>query len=95
MIQRELGPDAAVLQAREVWDGFFRGLLDVRAKQVTQEMKVAASKAIANIISDRELRPDYIIPSVFDRRVAKAVARAVSEVALDAGTARRRKKSSL
>ena len=73
--------------------GIFRGLLDVRAKQVTQEMKIAAARAIASIISNDELHPDYIIPSVFDRRVAKAVAHAVSEVALGSGFARRQQKS--
>ena len=74
--------------------GFFRGLLDVRANHVTQEMKIAAARAIADVISDDELHPEYIIPSVFDRRVAQAVAHAVSTVARESGIARRRQKAS-
>ena len=69
--------------------GFFRGLLDVRAQKVVPEMKVAAAKAIADVISENELRPDYIIPSVFDRRVVQAVAAAVSQAAIQTGVARR------
>jgi malate dehydrogenase (oxaloacetate-decarboxylating) len=69
--------------------GFFRGLLDVRAQKVLPEMKVAAAEAIADLISDSELHPDYIIPSVFDRRVAKAVAAAVSQAATATGVALR------
>ena len=73
--------------------GFFRGLLDARANHVTQDMKTAAAIAIADVISGDELHPDYIIPSVFDRRVAKAVAKAVTDIALKSGAARRRQKS--
>lgn len=69
--------------------GLFRGMLDVRARRVTQEMKVAAAQAIASVISPEELTPDYIIPSVFDRRVAPAVAEAVSKAALECGAASR------
>ncbi len=69
--------------------GFFRGMLDVRAAAVTDEMKLAASEAIAGVISENELHPDYIIPSVFDRRVTQAVAEAVSAAAIAAGVARR------
>jgi malate dehydrogenase (oxaloacetate-decarboxylating) len=69
--------------------GFFRGLLDVRARRVVPEMKIAGAQAIADVISENELHPDYVIPSVFDRRVAPAVAAAVSQVAIDAGVARR------
>jgi len=69
--------------------GFFRGMLDVRARQVTEAMKIAAAGAIARVISDKDLHPDYIVPSVFDRRVAKAVAKAVSHVAIENGVARR------
>ena len=69
--------------------GFFRGLLDVRAQKVVPEMYVAAAEAIANVISENELRPDYIIPSVFDRRVVQAVATAVSQTAIQTGVARR------
>lgn len=69
--------------------GLFRGLLDVRASRVNEEMKVAAAKAIADIITANELHPEYIVPSVFDRRVVKAVAEAVSRKAIDTGVARR------
>lgn len=69
--------------------GLFRGLLDVRARQVNVEMKVAAAEAIAGIITDNERHPEYVIPSVFDRRVATAVAEAVSRTAIDTGVARR------
>jgi len=73
--------------------GFFRGLLDVRAKCVIPEMKVAAAQAIADVIAEDELDPDYIIPSVFDRRVSLAVAAAVSQAAQEAKVARRQNKS--
>jgi malate dehydrogenase (oxaloacetate-decarboxylating) len=73
--------------------GFFRGLLDVRGQRVVPEMKVAAAKAIADVISEEELHADYVIPSVFDRRVATAVAAAVSQAAHDTGLARRQHKS--
>ena len=73
--------------------GFFRGMLDVRARCVTDGMKIAAANAIAHVIQDRELRPDYIIPSVFDRRVAKAVASAAAGAARREGVARRDVKS--
>jgi malate dehydrogenase (oxaloacetate-decarboxylating) len=69
--------------------GLFRGLLDVRAKRVTEELKIAAAQAIAAVVADDEIRPDYIIPSVFNRRVAKAVAKAVSEASIASGTATR------
>ncbi len=58
--------------------GIFRGALDVRAKKITEEMKVAAAYAIASLISEDELSADYIIPSPFDKRVAEAVAKAVA-----------------
>jgi malate dehydrogenase (oxaloacetate-decarboxylating) len=67
--------------------GVFRGALDVRAPHITEDMKTAAARAIADIVSDQELREDYIIPSVFNREVAGAVADAVSEVARDSGAA--------
>jgi malate dehydrogenase (oxaloacetate-decarboxylating) len=67
--------------------GIFRGALDVRAPKITEPMKMAAANAIAAIISDSELREDYIIPSVFNRDVAPAVAAAVAEQAREAGTA--------
>jgi malate dehydrogenase (oxaloacetate-decarboxylating) len=72
--------------------GFFRGMLDVRARRVTESMKIAAAGAIAGVIAEEELLPDYIIPSVFDRRVAKAVAEAVAGAAEADGVAGREQK---
>jgi malate dehydrogenase (oxaloacetate-decarboxylating) len=68
-------------------------MLDVRASTVTDQMKHAAAQSLASVISDEELHPDYIIPSVFDRRVSQAVAEGVSKAAIDAGVARRQQKS--
>ncbi|HST39842.1 MAG TPA: NAD-dependent malic enzyme [Conexibacter sp.] len=65
--------------------GIFRGALDVRAQRVTEEMKMAAARAIAEIVLDDELREDYIIPSVFNRDVAPAVAAAVERAARAVG----------
>jgi malate dehydrogenase (oxaloacetate-decarboxylating) len=67
--------------------GLFRGALDVRAVTITEEMKMAAARAIAEIVRDEELREDYIIPSVFNREVAPAVAEAVASEARASGTA--------
>ncbi len=67
--------------------GVFRGALDVRATAITESMKTAAARAIAEIVSDDELRDDYIIPSVFNREVAPAVAAAVAAEARATGTA--------
>jgi len=67
--------------------GIFRGALDVRATQITEAMKTAAARAIADIVSSDELREDYIIPSVFNRDVVGAVAAAVADEARDSGTA--------
>jgi malate dehydrogenase (oxaloacetate-decarboxylating) len=67
--------------------GIFRGALDVRATAITEQMKMAAAQAIAEIISPEELREDYIIPSVFNREVVGAVASAVAEEARESGTA--------
>ena len=67
--------------------GIFRGALDVRARAITEEMKMAAAQAIAAIVPEQELREDYIIPSVFNRDVAPAVAAAVAEQARASGTA--------
>jgi malate dehydrogenase (oxaloacetate-decarboxylating) len=67
--------------------GIFRGALDVRAHRITEEMKLAAARAIAAIIPDTELREEYIVPSVFNRDVAPAVADAVAAVARDTGAA--------
>ncbi len=68
--------------------GIFRGAFDVRAKDITEEMKVAAANALAGLISDEELNADYIIPKAFDERVGKAVASAVAQAARDCGVAR-------
>ncbi|MCM8824793.1 MAG: NAD-dependent malic enzyme [Candidatus Omnitrophica bacterium] len=62
--------------------GIFRGALDARAKQITEKMKIEAAKAIAAIIPEKKLCPDYVIPSPFNKAVAKAVAGAVKKVAL-------------
>lgn len=67
--------------------GIFRGTLDVRAKDINDEMKVAAAKAIASFVSDEQLKPDYIIPSALDKGVARAVAEAVAEAARKSGAA--------
>ena len=68
--------------------GIFRGALDVRASDINDEMKIAAANAIAGIVSDAELNPDYILPDAFDARVGKAVAAAVAKAARDTGGAR-------
>ena len=70
--------------------GVFRGALDVRAREINEEMKVAAAHAIAETIADTELSADYIVPSVFNRAVAPAVAAAVAHAAEETGVARRR-----
>ena len=69
--------------------GVFRGALDVRATTINEEMKLAAARAIAAIVSDDELDADYIIPSAFNRDVAPAVAEQVAEAAERTGVARR------
>ena len=68
--------------------GIFRGALDVRAKDINDEMKVAAAYAIAELVSDQELNAEYILPAAFDERVKDAVAKAVSEAARKSGVAR-------
>ena len=68
--------------------GIFRGALDVRASQITENMKIAAARAIAGLVSDDELSPDYILPKAFDPRVRGAVAEAVAEAARKDGVAR-------
>ena len=70
--------------------GFFRGLLDIRARLVNDEMKLAAAHAIASCVGKGELGPEYIIPSVFNKQVAPAVAREVARAAHKTGVARRR-----
>jgi malate dehydrogenase (oxaloacetate-decarboxylating) len=69
--------------------GIFRGALDVRASDINDEMKMAASYAIANLVSDSELSPEYILPKAFDKRIAPAVASAVAEAAIKSGVARK------
>jgi malate dehydrogenase (oxaloacetate-decarboxylating) len=73
--------------------GFFRGLLDCRAGKVTDEMKVAAAHAIASVVSRKELHEEYVIPSVFNKKVAPAVAREVVLAAQRGGFARRRRRA--
>ena len=68
--------------------GIFRGAFDVRAKEINDEMKLAASEALANLIAYEELSPEYIIPKAFDKRVGPAVAKAVAEAAKRTGVAR-------
>jgi malate dehydrogenase (oxaloacetate-decarboxylating) len=99
----EIEPEAAMSCARVVatgrsdypnqinnvlcFPGLFRGMFDVRALRVTEAMKIAAVRAIAEIIPEDHVRPDYIIPSVFDKRVAVDVARAVAKAAIEGGVA--------
>jgi len=96
----EVGDDVAIMatgrsdypnQINNVlaFPGVFRGALDVRARTINEEMKLAAAQAIAGVIGDDELHADYIIPSVFNRDVVKAVALAVSRAAEASGVARR------
>lgn len=68
--------------------GIFRGALDVRARGINEEMKIAAARAIADLIDEDELRPDYVIPAPFDPRVAPNVAAAVAKAAMETGMAR-------
>ena len=68
--------------------GIFRGALDCRASEINEEMKVAASYAIASLVGDNELNPEYILPQAFDKRIGKAVAEAVKEAAVKTGVAR-------
>jgi malate dehydrogenase (oxaloacetate-decarboxylating) len=69
--------------------GMFRGALDCRAKEITEEMKLAAARAIAGVVGEKELSEDYIIPSVFNRKVVDSVAKAVARAAVQSGVARR------
>ena len=68
--------------------GIFRGALDVRAKEINEDMKMAAAKAIASLVSDEELKADYILPMAFDQRIGKTVAKAVAQAARETGAAR-------
>jgi malate dehydrogenase (oxaloacetate-decarboxylating) len=96
----EVGQDVAIMatgrsdypnQINNVlaFPGVFRGALDVRASAINEEMKLAAARAIAGVIGDDELHAEYIIPSVFNRRVVEAIAEAVAEAAVSSGVARR------
>ena len=71
--------------------GIFRGALDVRASDINEEMKMAASHAIASIVSDEELSAEYILPKAFDERIGKTVAKAVADAAIKSGVARIKK----
>lgn len=68
--------------------GLFRGALDCRARLINEEMKIAAARALTNLIPEAELKPDYILPSVFDPRVVPAIAAEVAEAARSSGAAR-------
>lgn len=72
-----------------VFPGVFRGAIDVRARAITEGMKVAAVYAIADLIDEKDLREDYVVPDAFDPRVAPAVAAAVAKVAIEKGLARK------
>ena len=71
-----------------VFPGLFRGALDVRAKDINQAMKLAASHALSGLVDEKDLSPQYIIPTPFDPRVGPAVAKAVAQAARDSGVAR-------
>ncbi len=71
-----------------VFPGLFRGALDVRARDINLEMKLAASHALADLVSDEELNAEYILPKAFDKRVGPAVAAAVAQAARDSGVAK-------
>jgi malate dehydrogenase (oxaloacetate-decarboxylating) len=73
--------------------GLFRGVLDVRARQINEEMKLAAAQAIAAAVPKNELSPEYIIPSVFHATVFKNVAKAVADAAIATGVADKEKKA--
>lgn len=72
-----------------VFPGVFRGAIDVRARAITEEMKVAAVFAITELIDEKDLREDYVVPDAFDPRVAPAVAAAVAKTAIELGLARK------
>ena len=72
-----------------VFPGVFRGAIDVRARAITEDMKVAAVWAIVDLIDEKDLREDYVVPDAFDSRVAPAVAAAVAKVAIEKGLARK------
>lgn len=74
-----------------VFPGVFRGAIDVRATKITDGMKLAAADALSSLVSDEELREDYVVASAFDERVALAVAKAVADKAVEEGVARKMK----
>jgi len=74
-----------------VFPGVFRGALDVRASQINEQMKLAAAKAISELVSDEERNEDHVIPFAFDLRIAPKVAKAVAKAAIDTGVARNKK----
>ena len=71
-----------------VFPGLFRGALDVRARQINEPMKLAAAHALADLVSDEELKPEYVVVDVFDPRVPHAVAKASAKAAIESGVAR-------
>lgn len=77
------------MELASVFPGVFRGLLDVRARNINDAMLLEAARTIASFVTDDELHPDYIVPNVLDFRVAPAVAAAVARVAIEAGEAKR------
>jgi malate dehydrogenase (oxaloacetate-decarboxylating) len=72
-----------------VFPGIFRGALDCRARHINEPMKLAAARAIASVVSERELNEQYIIPSIFNEQVVTEVRKSVIEAAILTGTARR------
>ncbi|MBI4534455.1 MAG: NAD-dependent malic enzyme, partial [Candidatus Melainabacteria bacterium] len=75
--------------------GIFRGALDCHAKDINEEMKLAAAHAIASVIASSELNEDYIVPGVFNPKVAESVSEAVAQAARKTGIARKQKRSEL
>lgn len=73
--------------------GLFRGALDARAKDINEEMKLAAAHSIANCIEEEDLGEEYIVPSVFNKQVVRQVAKAVKKAAFESGAAKKGKKT--
>ena len=78
-----------------VFPGVFRGAIDVHASKINDEMKLAAADALAALVSDEDLREDYVVANAFDERVPLAVAKAVAEVAIKTGVARKSPKQNV
>ena len=72
-----------------VFPGIFRGAIDVQAREINDEMKLAAADALAALVTDEELAEDYVVANAFDKRVPLAVAKAVAETAIKTGVARK------